>query len=106
MKAIVLRFAVIVFVSLMVLNVESVSMPKCGDCDQSDCPAVSCECGTMKDACRCCDYCLKCPGESCNSIRSDFCSEGHTCYYPPGMDYVARMASDGTCVRDGESPSQ
>ncbi|GIY91101.1 spider silk-constituting element SpiCE-CMa6 [Caerostris darwini] len=106
MKAIVLSFAAIVVVSLMVLNVEGSSMPKCGDCDQSNCPSVNCECGTKKDVCQCCDYCLKCPGESCSLLRSESCSEGHTCYYPPGMDYVARLANDGTCTRDEESPAQ
>ncbi|GFU45764.1 transglutaminase substrate [Nephila pilipes] len=98
MKSAVLSFAFIAVIVLMIVSVESRSMPNCpSTCNTSLCPTFDCVCGTHKDDCQCCEFCSVCPAQPCSLVRNEQCSEGYTCTYPAQSDHAYQMQNDGLC---------
>ncbi|XP_054724530.1 8.6 kDa transglutaminase substrate-like [Uloborus diversus] len=92
----------LVVIGLLAVNIHCTSMPKCdGTCDTSRCPATGpCSCGTYKDYCNCCSFCLKCPGEECSIIASEKCAENYACKRTASRSDPNYYNAPGRCVED------
>ncbi|XP_015917214.1 8.6 kDa transglutaminase substrate [Parasteatoda tepidariorum] len=98
MKPPTLYIVAITILVTMIVNIKAFSPPVCDDCDPESCPETSCECGTTKDGCNCCDSCSLCEGDSCRIYAGDVCANGLHCGHPPGTDFADRYNNPGTCV--------
>ncbi|KFM58514.1 hypothetical protein X975_26526, partial [Stegodyphus mimosarum] len=94
-----LCFAFCVF--CLMLSVEGRSPMQCPDsCDTGTCQEVSCNCGSYKDECHCCDICYKCEGEVCSIVEADACVKGTTCTHPPGSSAADIYNNPGICKKN------
>ncbi|XP_077484627.1 8.6 kDa transglutaminase substrate-like [Amblyomma americanum] len=78
-----MRTALLFVLVVLVVSacVDATSPPNCQNvkCSETKCGPVQCSCGSYKDACGCCDFCFKCPGDVCTPLFQERCSDGHTC---------------------------
>ncbi|XP_015917213.2 8.6 kDa transglutaminase substrate-like [Parasteatoda tepidariorum] len=98
MKPLSLCITAVTILGAMIVNTEALSQPVCDECDPQSCPETSCECGTVKDGCNCCDLCSLCEGDSCRIFAGDACAQGLHCGHPPGTSFADRYNNPGTCV--------
>ncbi|XP_042895127.1 8.6 kDa transglutaminase substrate [Parasteatoda tepidariorum] len=104
MRSVTLFVATIVLLGLLVLKSDARSPRVCEKCKPESCATISCECGSYKDECNCCDVCMKCARESCSTLEGDVCQDGYVCGHPPGTSPVDKHNRPGTCLPYSEVP--
>ena len=80
-----MRIVYIILLLKIVASMPPPTMPpiqSCGDCMIEACDVnTTCEHGKTKDACGCCDVCIRMEGETCGGVESSegSCDKGLTC---------------------------
>ncbi|XP_076325701.1 8.6 kDa transglutaminase substrate-like isoform X1 [Tachypleus tridentatus] len=82
---------VVLLLTLLVYGATSTSPMHCeGPCEKHSCPVdgSNCPCGTYKDECGCCDFCIACSGQKCNLLSGQRCEGKQVCRPPLGASFV------------------